>query len=91
MMRATLQAILGILVFIDVPVNYMAIRWWRTQHPAPVLNGGAGSGMEPDMYIAWIVTFAAFMSIYTYLVKKRMAVEQTRGEIKFFEQQVYVK
>ena len=69
----------------------MAIRWWRGQHPTPVLNGAAGSGLEPDMYIAWIVTFAAFLSIYTYLVKKRMAVEQTRQEIQFFEQQVVSK
>ena len=45
----------------------------------------------PDMFIAFIVTFAAFLSIYTYLVRKRMAVEETRQEIEYLQQQVYSK
>jgi heme exporter protein C len=27
----------------------MSIRWWRTQHPAPVFGGGADSGIDPSM------------------------------------------
>ena len=89
--RATVQAAVGILAFLDVPVNYMAIRWWRTQHPSAVLAGGPNSALPPDMFIAFIVTFAAFLSIYTHLVRKRMAVEETRQEIEYLQQQVYSK
>jgi heme exporter protein C len=45
----TLAAVLGIFGAIDVPIVYMANRWWRTQHPAPVFGGGEGSGMDPSM------------------------------------------
>jgi len=45
----TLAAVLGIFGAIDVPIVYMANRWWRTQHPAPVFGGSEGSGMDPTM------------------------------------------
>lgn len=45
----TLAAVLGIFGAIDVPIVYMANRWWRTQHPAPVFGGSEGSGMDPSM------------------------------------------
>jgi heme exporter protein C len=31
---AVLAAVVGIIGFVDVPIDYMAIRWWRTQHPS---------------------------------------------------------
>ena len=40
-----LAAALGIFGFVDVPIVYMAIRWFRTQHPQPVIGGGQGSGL----------------------------------------------
>ena len=40
--RANLAAVLGILGGADVPIVYFSIRWWRTQHPAPVIMGRAG-------------------------------------------------
>src|SRR5436190_11769065 len=36
---ATLAAALAVFGFLDVPIVYMSIRWWRTQHPAPVFGG----------------------------------------------------
>ncbi len=46
-----LAAALGIFGFVDVPIVYMAIRWFRTQHPQPVIGGGEGSGLAPR-YVA---------------------------------------
>lgn len=37
---ATLAAILAIFGGLDVPLDYMAIRWWVGQHPSPVIGGG---------------------------------------------------
>lgn len=45
----TLSAVLGIFGAIDCPIVYMANRWWRTQHPAPVFGGADGAGMAPSM------------------------------------------
>src|SRR3990172_5606820 len=58
--RATLAAVFGIFAFVDVPVVYVAIRLWRTQHPQPVLGGGAESGLDPQMLQVLLLSWAAF-------------------------------
>src|SRR5882757_9722586 len=47
--RALLSALFGIFAFIDVPLVFGSIRWWRTQHPQPVIMGEPGSGLDPVM------------------------------------------
>ena len=49
---ATLAAALAIFAYLDVPIVFMSIRWWRTQHPQPVIGGGAESGLDPAMATA---------------------------------------
>jgi heme exporter protein C len=36
----TLAAVLSVFAAVDVPITFMSIRWWRTQHPGPVLTSG---------------------------------------------------
>ena len=55
-----LAAALAIFGFVDVPIVYMSIRWWRTQHPSPVIGGGENSGLDPHMLHALLWNFAAF-------------------------------
>ena len=43
-----LAAALAIFGFVDVPIVYMSIRWFRTQHPSPVMGGGENSGLDPS-------------------------------------------
>src|SRR3984885_13223974 len=47
--RALLSALFGIFAFLDVPLVYGSIRWWRTQHPQPVVMGDGSSGLDPTM------------------------------------------
>ncbi len=56
-----LAATLGIFGFVDVPIVYMAIRWFRTQHPQPVIGGGQGSGLDHRMWVAVLWNLAAFL------------------------------
>jgi heme exporter protein C len=35
----TLAAVISVFAAIDVPITFMSISWWRTQHPSPVLRG----------------------------------------------------
>jgi heme exporter protein C len=71
---AVLAAVVGIIGFVDVPIDYMAIRWWRTQHPQPVIAGGAGSGLEPRMLLTFMVGVGAFHCLLAYLIRQRMAL-----------------
>jgi heme exporter protein C len=86
--RASLQAVIGILGAADVPLNYMAIRLWSTQHPEPVIAGGPDSGLDPDMYIALAVGFVAVLLLFTYLLRKRLAIEASGQQVDYLEQVV---
>ena len=91
MKRASLQAVFGLMGAADVPINYMAIRWWRTQHPSPVMFGGPDSGLATPMYTALGVAVFAMTLLYIYLVRKRIAVERSSQEVEYFEQMVHAR
>jgi heme exporter protein C len=79
---AVLAAALAIFGFLDVPIVYMSIRWFRTQHPQPVIGGGAGSGIHPAMLKALMINFAAWMALAALLVWARYRLEQRRQELE---------
>ncbi|MBI1869591.1 MAG: cytochrome c biogenesis protein CcsA [Chlamydiae bacterium] len=80
--KKTLSAVLGIVGFIDVPIVYLSIRWWRTQHPAPVIGGGEGSGIDPVMFKTLMISFAAFLLFYFLLMKLRLGILKAANELK---------
>ena len=73
-----LSAVLGVFAAIDVPICYMSIRWWRTQHPSPVFGGGADSGIDPVMYQAVLWNLAARAMWGALLLGWRYALERRR-------------
>ncbi len=80
--KAVLSAVLGVIGFIDVPLAYMSIRWWRTQHPKPVIAGGPESGLDPAMRLVFAVCLAAFAILFAYLVTRRVKLEELREELE---------
>jgi heme exporter protein C len=79
--RATFAAVLGVIGFIDVPLVYFSIRWWRTQHPQPVMAGGEDSGLEPPMLATLLVCLAAFTLLFIVLLRLRARMLALRDEI----------
>ncbi len=77
--RASLSAVVGIVGFIDVPVVFMSIRWWRTIHP--VVLGTGGFDMAPPMVITLMVCLAAFSLLFVHFLRLRMSLERQRGEV----------
>lgn len=47
--RSKACAILGILIFIDVPIIYKSVTWWRTLHQPPSILREGGSTMAPEI------------------------------------------
>lgn len=78
---AQLAAVVGVIGFVDVIVDYMAIRWWRTQHPQPVIFGGPESGLDPRMWAALLVSWGAFLCLYFYLFRQRLWLIEARREL----------
>ncbi|RMF82983.1 MAG: cytochrome C assembly protein [Nitrospirae bacterium] len=79
--RANLAAVVGILGFVDVPIVYMSIRWWRTQHPKPVIMGGKGSGLAPPMATTLEVCMVAMLCLFVALLLRRIVVELLQDEV----------
>jgi heme exporter protein C len=71
-----LSAVLAIFAGIDVPIVFMSIRWWRTQHPAPVF-GGDGS-IDPGMVPAVLWNLAGWAMFGIFLIAFRFALERRR-------------
>jgi len=65
---ARFAAVFGIIGFLDVPIVYMSIRWWRTLHPAPVMGGGEGSGLDPHMLQTLLFSVGAFTLLFITLL-----------------------
>jgi heme exporter protein C len=76
----TLSAVLSVFAAIDVPIVFMSIRWWRTQHPAPVFGGGADSGIDPSMKPAFGWNVLAWAMWGVLLLALRYALERRRQE-----------
>ena len=85
--RALLSAVFGIFAFLDVPLVYMSIRWWRTQHPQPVVLGGPGSGLAPAMWRVDLFSWVALMSLMVLLVRYRYGLEALRAQVADLKQQ----
>src|SRR5439155_3616602 len=45
--RAQVSAVFGLVAFVDAPIVWFSIRWWRDIHPAPMLETG---GLSPLMW-----------------------------------------
>ncbi|MBI2865450.1 MAG: cytochrome c biogenesis protein CcsA [Chloroflexi bacterium] len=85
--RARVSAVLGIVGFVDVPIVYMAIRWWRTIHPLVFGNPDPNSGLDPIMLRAFMVSLTAFTFLFVYLLLQRLALEKSRDAVEELRQQ----
>lgn len=60
-------AAVGILGFVNVPIVYMSVRWWRTLHQVQSTSGS----MDPRYRMGMLVNAATFTLVVVYLILKR--------------------
>jgi heme exporter protein C len=72
----TLAAVLSVFAAIDVPITFMSISWWRTQHPQPVLRGDGN--LDASFYPAVWWNLAAWGMWGLMLLAFRYALERRR-------------
>ncbi len=77
--RAIVSAVFGIFAFLDVPLVYFSIWWWRTQHPQPVL--GRGGSLDPQMRNVLLLCWAALLGVMVLLIRQRYRLERLRYEV----------
>jgi heme exporter protein C len=79
--RALLSALFGVFAFLDVPLVFFSIRWWRTQHPAPVIMGGSGSGLDPTMSKVFFFNVFVMHLFVAFLIVERYILEKLRHDV----------
>src|SRR5271168_5053507 len=84
--RAVVSAAYGIFAFADVPIVFMAIRWWRGQHPSPVIAGAEGSSLDPTMKAVLFFTWAATLILFCIMTHSRYQLEAIRHETEVLRQ-----
>ena len=64
---------LGIIGFVDVPIVYYSVQWWRSIHPSAVVGPLADTGaLEPIMQGVLLYSLGVFLLLFLYLVLERM-------------------
>jgi heme exporter protein C len=63
-------AVLGIVAFIVVPINYLSVSWWNSKHPPTtyVADSSHASGTLLTTFMLTLVTFTLFFALLLVLV-----------------------
>jgi heme exporter protein C len=69
--RVRVCSALGILIFIDVPIIYQSVTWWRTLHQPPSMLRRGGSTMEPDILWTLLFCIVVMVACGLWLVRQR--------------------
>lgn len=86
--RARFSAVVGIVGFIDVPIVYLSVSWWRAQHPELMILRQGGPRMPGEDVLTLMVGLAAFTLMYTYLLLTRMRVERLEEQAEALAEEV---
>jgi len=83
--RATMSAVFGVVAFVDAPIVWFSIRWWRDIHPSPMLETG---GLSPSMRPAFYTCALVFIVLMIYLIRRRFFLETARHDIERLERRI---
>jgi heme exporter protein C len=91
--QARFAAVYALIAAISVPINWFAIRWWRTIHPAVVMPGknaeALGSfGMSDSIMWTLMFCLTAFTVFYITLMYHRIQLESLKRRVEALKQQL---
>ncbi len=73
--RARISAVFSLFAFIDVPIVWFSIRWWRTQHPQPMQ-------LAPEMWHALLWNWLGFALLAAALTRIRLDQEEAERRVR---------
>jgi heme exporter protein C len=76
--RARFSALVGIVGFIDVPIIYLSVLWFRTLHQPPSIQRG-GASMPDAMLFTLLFNFGAYTLVYLFFLVKRVRIESLQN------------
>jgi len=79
---ARLSAVIGIAGFINVPIVFLTVNLWRTQHPTTIIFE---SGLTPPMLMTLLVCIAAFTVLYVLLTVQSANVKSAEAAVRYLK------
>lgn len=76
--RARWSAVVGILGFIQVPIVYLSVVWWRTLHQPP----SSPRSVSSEILWTWMLNFVAFLLLFSYLAARRARLARLEAELE---------
>lgn len=76
--RARWSAIVGILGFVQVPIVYLSVVWWRSIHQPP----SSPRSVSSDILGTWMLNFAAFLLVFAWLTARRARAARLEAELE---------
>ncbi|TES92251.1 MAG: cytochrome C assembly protein [Candidatus Cloacimonadota bacterium] len=76
---AVFSAVLGVIGFVDIPIVFMSVRWWRTVHCDLVIV--ERTGLTPIMLFTLLLSVFTFTLLYFYLLITKYEIAKTKDEI----------
>ena len=70
--RARWAAVVGVLGFLDVPISYLSVTWWRGLHQGTTIRLLGESTIAPIMQVALMTGVFAFTLLFLYLITVRL-------------------
>ncbi len=91
--QARFAAIYSLIAALSIPLNWLAIRWWRTIHPAVISPGKnadavGGFGMSDSIQNTLIFCVLAFTVFYITLMVHRIKLESLKRRVDLLKQQL---
>ncbi len=78
--KAKISAVIGIVGFVNVPIVFMAIRWWRSMHPVVITT--TSFGLAPPMLITLMVCLGVVTLLFAYLLVYRIRIGMAERDLK---------
>lgn len=74
-------AILGIVGAVNIPLIHMSVKWFRSQHPQPVILNPDGPTAAPEIVQTLLVSLLAFTLLFFSLLLARYGAERLEARV----------
>ena len=81
-LAARYSAVMGIIAFIDVPIVYFSVNWWRGIHPRVVGVGATSGSLDSDMLITLIFSVFTFTVLFIYVLWDRVSLRNAEDAVQ---------
>jgi heme exporter protein C len=83
---ARLAAVIAIIGFIDLPIIYKSVDWWRGNHP--IVLGKGGGGLAPEMQLALWVGLAGVTAMHVAIGVLRFRLARVEDDTDALERRL---